>query len=69
MIIENEDLPPISIVIEKNNRKKYKMKSCEYIINLKNDFFWIFCLIKNGAFVLDIWKEKTQNGRDGDAIV
>ena len=41
-IIENEELPPINIVIEKNNMKKYKMKSCEYIFNLKYDFFGYF---------------------------
>lgn len=41
-IIENEELPQINIVIEKNNMKKYKMKSCEYIYNLKYDFFEYF---------------------------
>lgn len=37
-IIENEELPKINIIVEKNNMKKYKMKSCEYVFNLKYDF-------------------------------
>ena len=37
-IIENEDLPKIDVIVEKGNMKKYKMKSCEYIVNLKYDF-------------------------------
>ena len=37
-IIENEDIPKIDVIIEKGNMKKYKMKSCEYIVNLKYDF-------------------------------
>lgn len=37
-IMENEELPDILILIEKDNIKKYKMKGCEYVIDLKYKF-------------------------------
>ncbi len=37
-IFENEKLPPITVFVEKNNRRRYKMKSCEYISELKQLF-------------------------------
>ena len=37
-IIKNEELPKINIMVEKNNLNKYKMKSCEYIVDLNQSF-------------------------------
>lgn len=42
MIIENEELPQIHIMVEKNNINKYKIKSCEYIVDLSRNFPLIY---------------------------
>lgn len=41
-IIEHENLPEIDILIERSNKRKYKIKGCEYFVNLKYMFSHYF---------------------------